>query len=188
MNNKTVAKRYAQALLQIAQEKDTMDLYEKEINDLLASINADEHLKHIWFSERITTTDKREVIQQVFRGKVSQIIINFLMVLIDKNREAILPDIFTEYKKLADISRNIIDAEVRSTVTLTDKDYKELEAKLSAMSGKNVRLRVVIDPSLIGGLVVRIGDKVIDGSVVKRLAIMKRNLKNIQFSKIGVRD
>ncbi|MGI6225641.1 MAG: F0F1 ATP synthase subunit delta [Peptococcales bacterium] len=188
MNNKTVSKRYAQALLQIAQEKNAIDIYEKEINEILAGINADEHFKNIWFSERITTYDKREVILKVFQGKVSQIIINFLMVLIDKNREAILPEIFEEYKKLADITRNIIDAEVRSAVNLTDKDYNELVAKLSAMSGKNVRLRVVIDPTLIGGLVVRIGDKVIDGSVVKRLAIMQKNLKNIQFSKIGVRD
>jgi len=188
VNNKTVAKRYAQALLQIAKEKKTIDLYEKEINDCLAGINADEHLKHIWFSERIMTGDKKQVIQQLFKGKVSDIIVNFLMVLIDKNREAFLPDIFTEYKKLADISRNIIDAEVRSAVALTDKDFAELTAKLSAMSGKNVRLRSVIDPGLIGGLVVKIGDKVIDGSVVKRLAIMKKNLKNIQFSKIGVRD
>lgn len=188
MNNKTVAKRYAQALLQIAQEKEAIDLYEKEINDFLASINADQHLNHIWFSERIMTGDKKQVVEQLFKNKLSPIIVNLLMVLVDKNRESFLPDIFAEYKKLADISRNIIDAQVRSAVALTDKDFNELVAKLSAMSGKNVRLQVVVDPSLIGGLVVKIGDKVIDGSVVKRLAIMKKNLKNIQFSKIGVRD
>jgi len=188
VNKKTVAKRYAQALLQIAQNNNVMDRYEKEINDCLASVNADEHLKHIWFSERIMTGDKKKIIRQLFVGKVSDIIVNFLMVLIDKNREAFLPDIFSEYKKLADVSKNIIDAEVRSAAGLTDKDFNELVVKLSAMSGKNVRLRVVVDPGLIGGLVVKMGDKVIDGSVVKRLSIMKKNLKNIQFSKIGVRD
>lgn len=188
MNKKTVAKRYAQALLQIGQEKDNIDLYAKEINDALANINADEHLKNIWFSERIITGTKKQVIQQIFTGKISEITVNFLMLLIDKHRESFLPDIFTEYKKLADISKNIIDAEVRSAAALTDKDFQELVAKLSAMSGKNVRLRVEIDPSLIGGLVVRMGDKVIDGSVLKRLSIMKQSLKNIQFAKIGVRD
>lgn len=188
MNNKTVAKRYAQALLQIAQEKNTIDLNEKEINDCLASINAYEHLNRIWFSEKIMAADKKQAIRQLFKGKVSDIIINFLMVLIDKNREAFLPDIFTEYKKLADITKNITNAEVRSAVALTDKDFNELVTKLSLMSGKNVRLRVTVDPSIIGGLVVKMGDKVIDGSVVKRLSIMKKSLKNIQFSKIGVRD
>lgn len=188
MNNKTVAKRYAQALLQIAQERNSLDLFEKEINDCLASISADQHLKHIWFSERITPGDKKEVIKGLFQKKVSVIIINFLMVLVDKNREEYLPDIFREYRRLADITRNIVDAEVRSAVQLTDKDFNELQGKLSAMTGKNVRLQVKIDPNLIGGLVVKIGDKVIDGSVVKRLAIMKKKLKDIQFSKIGVRD
>lgn len=185
MNNKTVAKRYAQALLQIAQENNLIDLYEKELNDCLASIKSDQHLEHIWFSERILTDDKKQVIKELFGGNLSDIIVNLLMVLIDKNREAFLPDIFTEYKKQADVTRNIIDAEVRSAVALTDKDFNELESKLSAMTGKNVRLRVVVDPSLIGGLIVRMGDKVIDGSVVKRLSIMKKNLNNIQFSRLG---
>lgn len=188
MNNKTIAKRYAQALLQIAQEKDTLDLYEKELNDVLASINADEHLNHIWYSERILTDDKRAAITELFTGKISDIVLNFLCLLIDKNREEYLPDIFHVYKSLADVSRNIVYAQVRTAAQLADKDYQELEAKLSAMTGKNVRLKVQIDPSLIGGLVVKIGDKVFDGSVVKRLAIMKKRLTEAQFSKIGVRD
>ncbi|MFZ5943921.1 MAG: F0F1 ATP synthase subunit delta [Bacillota bacterium] len=188
MNNKTVAKRYAQALLQIAQEKNAVDLYEKELNDVLASINADDHLKHIWFSERILIDDKKQVFKELYANNLSEIISNFLYVLIDKNREEFLPDIFREFKKLADISRNIIDAEVRSAAALTDKDFNELQAKLSSMTGKNVRMKVEIDPGLIGGLIVKIGDKVIDGSVIKRLSIMKKNLSNIQFSKIGVRD
>lgn len=185
MNNKTVARRYAQALLQIAIEKDNIDFLEKELNDSLATINSDEHLKHIWFSDRILTEDKKQVFKELFGDKVSNIIVNLLMLLIDKNREAFLPDIFTEYKKQADVTRNIIDAEVRAAVALTDKDFNELTEKLSAMSGKKVRLHTVVDPSLIGGLVVKMGDKVIDGSVIKRLAIMKKNLSNIQFSRLG---
>jgi F-type H+-transporting ATPase subunit delta len=185
VNNKTVARRYAQALLQIAIEKDNIDFLEKELNDSLATINSDEHLKHIWFSDRILTEDKKQVFKELFGDKVSNIIVNLLMLLIDKNREAFLPDIFTEYKKQADVTRNIIDAEVRAAVALTDKDFNELTEKLSAMSGKKVRLHTVVDPSLIGGLVVKMGDKVIDGSVIKRLAIMKKNLSNIQFSRLG---
>ncbi|MFZ7102107.1 MAG: F0F1 ATP synthase subunit delta [Peptococcaceae bacterium] len=188
MNIRTVAKRYAQALSQIAQERNTLDQYEKELNDILAAVNADDHLTHIWFSERILTDDKKQVFGELFSGKISEIIVNFLFVLIDKNREALLPDIFKEYQRLADISRNIIDAEVRSAAQLTTKDFEELQAKLSAMTGKNVRLKVEIDAALIGGLIVKIGDKVIDGSVIKRLAVMKKKLNEIQFSKIGVRD
>jgi F-type H+-transporting ATPase subunit delta len=185
VNTKTIARRYAQALLQIAQEKQAIDSYEKELDDCLATINSDEHLQHIWYSERILTEDKKKVFKELFGGNLSDMVVNLLMLLIDKNREAFLPDIFTEYKKQADVTRNIIDAEVRSAVALTDKDFNILAEKLSAMSGKNVRLHSVVDPSIIGGIVVKMGDKVIDGSVIKRLSIMKKNLSNIQFSRLG---
>ena len=188
MKNKTIAKRYAQALHEIAQERNALDLFEKELNDLLASINSDQHLNHLWYSEKILTDDKKAAIKELFSQKLSEIIINFLRVLIDKNREAFLPDIFQEYKNLADASRNIIYAQVRTAAELTSKDYDALQKKLSVMTGKNVRLDVKVDPSLLGGLGVKIGDKVIDGSAIKRLAILKKNLKSIQFSKLGVRD
>jgi len=185
VNNKTVAKRYAQALLQIAHEKDAIDLYEKDLNDCLNAINSDEHLQHIWYSQQVLSEDKKKVVKDLLAKNLSNMVANLLMLIIDKKREAFLPDIVSEYKKQADITRNIINAEVRSAVALTDKDFNELVEKLSAMSGKKVRLHSVVDPSLIGGLVVKMGDKVIDGSVIKRLSILKKNLSNIQFSRLG---
>lgn len=188
MKNKAVARRYAQALFEIAQEKKAIDLYEEELKLVIEKIENAAKLQKTWLSKELMTDDKKNIVKQFFEGKISNIVRNTLMVLIDKHRELFLDDIFEVYKRFADDSRNIQDAEVRSAAQLTDKDFKALEDKLSAMTGKNIRLTTKVDPSLIGGLVVRIGDKVIDGSVIKRLAVMKNRMKSAQFQKIGVRD
>lgn len=188
MRNKSIAKRYAQALIEISQERKTLDSYEKELQEVIDYIINEKNLKETWFSKELTTDDKKKVIKDFFAEKVSNIILNFLCLVIDKHRENFLVDIFMAYKAQGDILRNIQDAEVRSAVQITDKDFRILQEKLSAMTGKNIRLHAKIDPSLVGGLVIRIGDQVIDGSVIKRLAIIKNRLKNVQLSEIGVRD
>lgn len=188
MKNKAIARRYAQALFEIAQERNTIDEYEEELNFVVEEIAGSRDLNLAWVNQEMITDEKKNIIKQLFGERVSEIILNSLLVLIDKHRETILEDLVEIYKQFADVSRNIQDAEVLSAVELTDKDFKALEEKLSAMTGKNIRLTVKIDPSIIGGLVVRIGDKVIDGSVLKRLSVMKKHMKDAPFFKIGVRD
>ena len=188
MKNTTISRRYAQALLLLAQENNAIDQFEKELIDITASINADQKLHQIWHSAKIGATDKKEFIKTLFQDKISDLIRTFLMLLIDKNREIYLEEIAVQYRKFADVSRNIVEAEVTTAVALTDKDFRELQEKLSVVTGKTVRLRTQINPSLIGGVIVKIGDQVIDGSVVKRLAILHNRLKIAQFTKIGVRD
>mgnify|MGYP003784732749 FL=1 len=183
-----ISKRYGKALLLLAEEKNLIDQFEKDLIDINATINADENLKQIWLSFRIGPSAKKDTIKKLFKGKVADDIIKFLMLIIDKNREAYLGDIVTAYRQVADISRNIVEAEVTTAVQLTDKDFRGLQEKLSVVTGKNVRLRTKVNPSLIGGVIVKIGDQIIDGSVIKRLAILHNRLKDAQFMKIGVRD
>lgn len=188
MKNKAIARRYAQALFEIAQEREQIDSYETELDFLIEEIEASKNLQRVWINQEMITDEKKDIIKQIFGDRVSEIILNSLLVLIDKHRETILQDLVETYKQFADESRNIQDAEVLSAVKLTDKDFKELTEKLSVMTGKTIRLTEKIDPSIIGGLVVRVGDKVIDGSVIKRLGVMKKHMKDAQFFKIGVRD
>jgi len=188
LNNKIIAKRYAQALIQIAEENNALELYEKELKEVISVINDNPDLYSAWNSKRVISEKKKEIISEAFRKKVCNNILHFLFLLIDKRRETYLFSILKEYGNMSDTVRNIINADVRTAVQLTDKDFHKLKAKLSAMTGKNVRLRVHIDPTLIGGLVVKIGDQVIDGSVIKRLAILKKRIINNKLSKIGVSD
>lgn len=186
MINRTVPRRYAQALLMIATEKNALEQYEKELEAFAQILREEPDLKKVMDNPKILPEEKKKILKNIIQDRFDPLVSNFLFLVVDKRREDILTDIIREYKNYADQARNIIDAEVRSAVQLTDKDFRELELKLSQATGKKVRLKSVIDTSLIGGLIVRIGDTVIDGSVVKKLSLLKSRLQQSQFKGIGV--
>lgn len=182
MINKAVARRYAQALLALATEKNALDEYEKDLAFVVATISEQLELKNYMESPKVLSDEKKQTIKKLFTDKISPMALNFVCLVIDKQREQYLLDMLIQYRKYMDEAKNIMDAEVRSAVQLTNNDFEELVNKLSKATGKNIRLKQVIDTSLLGGLVVRIGDKVIDGSVAKRLTLLRQSLQDIQFN------
>ena len=111
----------------------------------------------------------------------SAIIVNFLCVVIDKNREEFIADIYNTYCIYADEVRNIAYADVVSAYPLTAEQEAALSAQLASASGKKVNLNVSVDESLLAGMVVTFGDKVYDGTVGARLAGLKDKLHKVQF-------
>lgn len=186
MINRTVPRRYAQALLMIAHEKNALELYEQELEGFGRRLLEDPQLKSLMDNPRVQPEEKRKYLGRHLQGQVDPIIFNFLNLIVDKRREYLFLEIIHEYKQYADQARNITDAEVRSAVQLTDKDFRELRERLCKATGKNVRLQSRIDTTLIGGMVVQIGDTVIDGSVAKKLSLLRKRLRESQFEGIGV--
>lgn len=184
--NRAVPRRYAKALLMIALENNALDQYEQELEQFARFLQADPGIKQVMDNPKVRPEDKKKLLEQGIPKGVSAITANFLRLIVDKRREAMFLEIIGEYKNYADEARNIIDAEVRSVVTLTDKDYRALEQKLYKATGRRVRLRNTIDTSLIGGIVVKVGDTIFDGSVVKKLSLLKKRLQQWQFEGIGV--
>lgn len=186
MINRTVPRRYAQALLMIAVERSLLEEYEKDLETFRGILLDEPYLKEFMDNPKIMPEEKKKVLKPLVEGRLAPLIVDFLCLIIDKRRENMYLDIIEEYQKYADQARNIIDAEVRSAVKLADKDFRELEQKLTQATGKKVRMKSVIDTSLLGGMVVRVGDTVIDGSVVKKLSLLKTRLQQSQFERIGV--
>ncbi len=186
MINRTVPRRYAQALLMIAVERGALEEYEKELDKFRKLFLGEPHLKEFMDNPQVRPEDKKKVLQGLIAGKLNPLVSDFLFLILDKRRENFFLEIIEEYKKYADQAGNIIDAEVRSVVSLTDKDFRQLAQRLAKATGKKVRLKNVIDTSLIGGIVVRIGDTVIDGSVTKKLSLLKNRLGQSQLKGIGV--
>jgi len=186
MINRSVSRRYAQALLMIAFEKNALDQYEKELEVFAAILETEPRLKEVMDNPKVLPEDKKKLLEQVIQGRVCPIVHNFLCLIVDKRRESFFLDIISEFSRYADEARHIVDAEVRSVVALTEKDYHNLEVRLAKATGNQVRLKSIIDPTLIGGLVVRIGDTVIDGSVIKRLSLLRKRLQQAQLEGIGV--
>ncbi|MGF7183930.1 F-type H+-transporting ATPase subunit delta [Desulfitispora alkaliphila] len=186
MINKAVARRYAHALFQLAQEKKILDQVQDELTQVVATIEENDKLKSILEHRLIPEGEKRELIKKSFGQFLLPETLNFIMLTIDKKRETYLKEILGQYKLYADEARNLYRAEVTAASQLTPAHVSDLESKLSKLTGKEVKVTVNVNPELIGGLIVKLGDKVIDGSVTKRLEMLQRNLKSINFTVSGV--
>ncbi len=171
-----VARRYAQALYEIAVDKKSLDALEEELKAVSAVVESERGLQQILFHPQITVSEKRQVLKELFEGRISETTLNFLYLLVDRHREAYLSGIVEEFIILANAARNMVDAKVISAKALSKAQKKELANVLNRLAGKEVNPEYAVDASLIGGLVVRIGDKVIDGSVKYKLEALKTRL------------
>ncbi|NPV90706.1 MAG: F0F1 ATP synthase subunit delta [Firmicutes bacterium] len=178
---KSVARRYAAAFFKLASEAGQLDEMENQLQIVVDALAANRELKKVFYHKMIKEKDKKEVVKAVFEGRIQPTTMNFLFLLIDKQRENYLELVFQQYVLFANQARNIMDAGVVSAIELSPADVKDLQARLSTITGKNVRLRTEVDPKILGGLVVRVGDRVIDGSVTKRLQMLKSNMIKAQL-------
>jgi len=176
MLENAIARRYANAFFAIAKEQNALDTFEKELETVVNTIEANADLKRVMDDQLLAAEVKKDVVAKVFEGNVSPLTVDFLKVVLDKRREAYLKDMFNAFVTYANEARNIFDAEVTSAQPLAEADIETIKAKLSKMTGKNIRLKTAVNPDLIGGITVRIGDKVIDGSVTRRLSVLKEVL------------
>lgn len=188
MLENAVSRRYAQAFFALAQETNNVDKLESELQIVVNAINDNDELKKVMEHQLVSPDEKKAIINAVFAQDVSETTMNFLDVVIDKYRASYIPGVYEEFVAYANATRNMIDALVKSAVELTDSDLETIKGKLAAATGKTVRLQSELDPSLIGGVVVRIGDRVVDGSLAGRLAKLKDNLLKFEVKEIGVRN
>ncbi len=183
-----LAVKYAQALYELTAEKDMLDITEKELRLVENTIASYDDLSTLIYHPQVLAQAKKETIHKVFGQDVHEIVLNFLLLLVDKRRESILPTIIYEYVNLANQARNIVEAEVTTALPLDEDQHTALVNKLSLVTGKNIVLKIQINKKIIGGIIVKIGDKLIDGSVVRQLATLKKALLNNEVTGIEVTD
>lgn len=171
-----MGRRYAQALFEIANEKDKLDIIEEDLKAVSDVFEQEKDLQKILYHPQVTAGVKKEIINNIFEGKISDEVKNFLNLLIDKHREAYLDEVVSEFIKITNTARNIVDAEVISAIELDEGYKKEVAKVLNRLAGKDVKPKYKVDSSLLGGMVIRIGDKVIDGSVKNNLRTLRQHL------------
>ncbi|GBF35638.1 ATP synthase delta chain [Desulfocucumis palustris] len=174
-----VGGRYAEALYELAKRDDKVDVVEQELKAIDQMIKDDKDLQKILYHPRITAEEKKDLLKELFAGKISEVTFEFLKLLVERQREQFLSDIVDYFVDKANADRNITAAGIASAVELNNKEKADLEAMLGKITGKKVVTDFSVDPSLIGGVVVRIGDRVIDGSIRTRLAAMREHLRLI---------
>ena len=168
------ARRHAQAVFQIALENNEVEKWRSELKDIAAALRVPQLLA-ILESPKIHFSEKEQLINKCFPG-LSHLALNFTYFLIAKQRLSILDEVVDEYERMADAQQGIEHAKVVTAIPIDEKEQRMLSEHLVALTGKRIVLTSEVDPSIIGGFVARVGDKLIDGSTKAKLAALKRKL------------
>lgn len=171
-----VARRYAQALTEEAQAAGQLDAVDADVSLLAETLDGSRDLRQLLGSPVVTRDKKEAVLTRLFEGKLSDLTARFVRLLVSKDREGDLADVLGAYRQLRDERTGTVEATVRTAKPLAPEQMTQLQASLEARSGSTVRMRYEIDPSLIGGLVVRLGDVVYDQSVKHQLDTLRDQL------------
>jgi len=179
MNIAPVAYRYARSLMDLSLEKATLEAVHEDMA-LVANTCAGSRELQVLLNSPVVKADKKEkVLEQVFAGKVGSMTNSFIGILVRKGREALLPQVAGAFNELYKQNKGIVTAEVTSAAPLTDDARKRVQEMAATKNpGKSIQLSEKVDPSLIGGVTIRIGDEQYDGSVSRRLNDLRR-----EFSK-----
>jgi F-type H+-transporting ATPase subunit delta len=173
MKNTRVARRYAMALMTAAEQQKNIDGVAKDLDLVAKTLHESKEFRLFVASPIVSPAKKRAVFGDLFGPSVGKETLRFINLLISKSREAILPDVVGQYKELHDEKLGIVNVEVRIVAELNYAQEKDLRAQLERITGRKVRLHFVIDKTIKGGLVVRIEDTVLDGSVSRQLERMR---------------
>ncbi len=170
------ARRYAQAAFQIARETNGLDRW---LNDLkkINSIFGSPSVASLVQNPRVTDDEKRQVIERLLpAGTVDPLVTNLLMLLARRERLTMLPRIVEVFQELYNREKGIVVADVTTAVPLNDAQQRGVAERLARITGKTVQLHVHHDPRILGGMITRIGDELIDASVSTRLAQLAERL------------
>lgn len=164
---------YADALLGVARAEGRLDEVEDELFRFGRSLESSDSLRATLTDELIPPAKRQAVVEDLLGGKASPTTTQLLSFVIGSGRSADLPAIISTLVERAAATKSRSLAEVRSAVALTDDQKTRLAAALANATGKQIELKVIVDPSVLGGLVAQVGDTVIDGSVRSRLDQIK---------------
>lgn len=166
MKNHTVAKRYARALLELGKADGQYVRYGQELKDLAASFDGAGEIVKALLSPAFPLRLRQGMVDKIIKNAgLSPLVANFVHLLMDKGRLADLPDIAEAYNVLSDAEKGVVRAQLTSANPLDLKEVEAIRVSLSKFTGKTVELSLAEDPGLIGGLVAKLGDLTIDGSV-----------------------
>src|SRR3989441_10704130 len=177
MTNRASASRYAKALLDVMIQEGKPEQAEQELASLADLFERHEELRKAMLNPAVPVTAKRGVMQQlVARLQPSRPVGKLMVLLAERDRLELLPDLLAAYRDRLMDHLQVVRAEVRTAVSLPEDRAAQLQQRLAELTGRRVTMSAKVDPSIIGGVVARIGSTVYDGSVATQLARIKSKL------------
>jgi F-type H+-transporting ATPase subunit delta len=176
---KEAIRGYAEAMFSVAEAEDALDVVEDELFRFARELEREQELRDALTDPALPPDRKRAVLQDVLGPTANPQTVSLLGFIVEQGRARELPAIVDEMVALAAEKRQAAVAEVRTAIPLDAEHRDRLAQALGAATGKKVELKVVVDPSVVGGVVARVGDQVIDGSVRRRLELARERLSEV---------
>ena len=174
MSELTVALRYAKSLIDLAQEQKLVEVIKTDMDLFHHTLRANPELKAVLGNPIVSHTKKLKILDDIFEKKVNKITISFFKLMVNKGRGEVLYTTAKEYVHLFDVKNNIIEAKVVSATALSAVNKEQLIADIKKATGGEIKLDARVDPSLIGGFVLTVGDRQVDTSIANDLKILKK--------------
>ncbi len=168
------AKRYAQAAFDIAQASDSMQVWDEQLS-MLALASSVPEFASLMQAPEINPEERSKALESVIPSLFDGTR-NLLMMIAKRGAVRVLPQVYLRFQELSDAAQGVVRVQVTSAIELTDADQKRITEQLAMSLGKEVRITTAVKPELLGGLVIRVGDRVIDGSAQQRLQALKGTL------------
>ena len=169
---------YAEALFKVVQAEGELDRVEDELFRFGKLLEQNHELKQALSDQSVDKQQREKVLDELLSDKVSAHTLGLLSFIVTQGRARQLPQILEQVSQLAADARQMVVAEVRTAVPLDDAQQAELAKSLSSATHKKVSVKVIIDPSILGGVVAKVGDTVIDGSIKHRLDQLKEQVSH----------
>lgn len=173
MHNVRVARRYAQAVMDLGAEQQSLDRIAEDFTFLRNALRESREFVAFLKSPVIGTDRKKSVLRGMLKANLSETVLNFLDLITEKGREEMLGAIIEEFFGLRDERMGIVHVDVRAAVELSGDQHRSIEQRFESMTGKKVRISFSLDKQLKGGFIARIGDTVYDGSVRRQLELLR---------------
>ncbi|WP_040207008.1 F0F1 ATP synthase subunit delta [Neobacillus jeddahensis] len=176
MSNSMVAKRYASALFQIATEQQNLSQVEEDLRVVKEVLQYNADLKAVLSSSKLTIDKRKEIVTNAF-ASISVHVLNTLLILIDRHRENEIIEVVNQFIELANEASGVAEAQVYSVRALTDVEREAISTTFAAKIGKkSLKIENIVDTNLLGGIRLRIGNRIYDGSLRGKLDRLERKL------------
>lgn len=172
-----ISRRYSQALFEEATNRKEIDAVSDDRKLILDTLKSSRELELFFKSPIIDKIKKRKVVESIFSGKVSKLMLNFLYLLIEKQRESQIVEILDNFNYWKNEKEGIIEVQVTTAVALNDDERKRIKATIDSYTHLKSEPHFTVDKSIIGGFVVKVKDTILDASIKRQLEILKKKFK-----------
>ncbi len=168
---------YASGVFELARAEGQLERVESELFNIAQAMESSTELRSALTDPQLPIERKHAIVDDLVGGRASSLTVGLIQFIVGQGRASDLPAIARQFVETAAASRDRAVAEIRSAVALDDETIEKITSALGRATGKSVEAKVIVDPSVIGGLVARVGDVVIDGSIARKVESLRQKIK-----------